>query len=253
MKKFILVFGLSMFMIPVFGQVIINEYSASNLSGYSDNYNKEEDWIELFNTNGSSVDISGYFLSDNEDNPTKWEIPSGTIIPANGYLVFWCSGRDEASGGNYHTNFKLKQTKNIAEHVVLANTNGDIINDFELQKTQLEHYMGRSPNVSSTWKIFTNPTKGSANNGTSFVAYAQTPEMSMEAGFYNGTQNIELTSSEPNSSIHYTLNGLLPTNGSTTYTNPISVTNTQVIKAIVISNNSTILPSFIIFNTFFII
>ena len=29
------------------GQVVINEYSASNLTGYVDNYSMEEDWIEL--------------------------------------------------------------------------------------------------------------------------------------------------------------------------------------------------------------
>ena len=252
MKRLLLFLGLSMLILPVFGQVIINEYSASNLSGYLDNYNKEEDWIELFNTSGSSVNLSGYYLSDNPSNPTKWEIPAGTIIPANGYLVFWCSGRDEASGGHYHTNFKLKQTKNTTEHVVFSDMNVNVINDYELQKTQLEHSMGRSPNGSSTWKIFTDPTKGSANNGPSYIAYAAAPEMSIDAGFYSGNQNLEITTTEPNSTIHYTVNGNLPNGGSTEYTNPLNITFTQVIKAIVVSNYSNILPSFITFNTYFI-
>ncbi len=252
MNKTILFIGITMMMLPAFGQVIINEYSASNLSEYYDNYNKQEDWIELYNNSGSSIDISGYFLSDDEANPTKWEIPAGTIISAYGYLVYWCSGRDESSGGNYHTNFKLKQTKSTQEHVVFADTDGTIINDKELQKTQLEHSMGRSPNGSSTWKIFTSPTKGSANNGASYQAYAQMPEMSIEAGFYSGSQSLEITTTEPNSSIHYTINGILPTTGSTTYTNPLSINNTKIVKAIVISNSSNILPSFITFNTFFI-
>jgi len=239
-------------MIPAYGQVMINEYSASNLTEYLDNYNKEEDWIELYNSSGSSVNLSGYFLSDNPNNPTKWEIPNGTIIPANGYLVFWCSGRDEASGGHYHTNFKLKQTKNIQEHVVLSDMNGNVINDFELQKTQLEHSIGRSPNGSPNWKIFTSPTLGAANSGPSYSAYAATPELSLDAGFYNGNQNLQITTAEPNSTIHFTVNGNLPNGGSTEYTGSISITFTQVIKAIVISNNSDILPSFIEFNTYFI-
>ena len=86
--------------------------------------------------------------------------------------MFWCSGRDESSGNNYHTNFKLKQTKNNAEHVIFSDSNGTIINDIELQKTQLEHSMARSPNGSSTWKIFLSPTLGNVNNGSSFTAYA---------------------------------------------------------------------------------
>ncbi len=252
MKKLILLLGLVMFIMPIYSQVVVNEYSVSNLTGYLDNYGGEEDWIELYNTNGSSVDVGGYYLSDKTANPTKWEIPAGTIIPANGYLIFWCSGRDESSGGNYHTNFKLKQTKNTPEHVVFADTNGTIIDDLEIQKTQLEHSMGRSSNGASDWRIFVNPTNGSSNTGTSYLAYALTPEMNLEAGFYSGSQSVEISSAEPNSTIHYTLNGNLPSNGSTEYSGALSLASTQVVKAIVVSTNSDILPSFISFNTYFI-
>ena len=72
--------------------VVINEYSASNLTGYVDNYSLEEDWIELYNTSDQGIDLGGYHLSDESDEPMKWMIPSGTIIPANGYKTFWCSG-----------------------------------------------------------------------------------------------------------------------------------------------------------------
>ena len=110
MKKITLILAL-LILTPLIGQVVINEYSASNLYEYTDNYNMEEDWIELYNSSESDLDISGYYLSDKEDNPTKWAIPGGTIISAEGFLTFWCSGRDESSGSNFHTNFKLKQTK----------------------------------------------------------------------------------------------------------------------------------------------
>ena len=252
MKKLFTFILCSLFFSPVFAQVIINEYSASNLSGYIDNYDSEEDWIELYNSGGSSVNLGGYHLSDNPDDPMKWAIPSGTMIPANGYLVFWCSGRDEASGSNYHTNFRLKQTKATTEHVVFADTNGDIINDFELQKTQLEHSIGRSPNGSSDWKIFLSPTLGNANTGSSFESYAATPEINLEAGFYLGTQTIEITSTDPNATIRYTTNGEIPDSGADTYTQPITINSTQVVKAKAYSSDSQVRPSFIAFNTYFI-
>ena len=127
MKKIILLFGIVIASISCFGQVVINEYSVSNLSSYLDNYGGEEDWIELYNTSASSVNIGGFYLSDKTTNPSKWEIPEWTVIPAYGYLVFWCSGRDEVSGNNYHTNFKLKQTKNTQEHIVLSDASGSIL------------------------------------------------------------------------------------------------------------------------------
>ena len=47
----------------------------------------DEDWIELYNTTGSPVDVGGWFLSDNTENLMRYEFPTPTIIPAGGYLV----------------------------------------------------------------------------------------------------------------------------------------------------------------------
>ena len=50
------------------GQIVINEYSASNLSNYTDNYGENEDWIELYNTSSSTVDLTGWYLTDKSNN-----------------------------------------------------------------------------------------------------------------------------------------------------------------------------------------
>ena len=49
--------------------------------------NPEGDWIELYNTTGSSVNIGNWYLSDDKDNLKKYRIASPTNIPAGGYLV----------------------------------------------------------------------------------------------------------------------------------------------------------------------
>ena len=251
MKKITLILAL-LILTPLIGQVVINEYSASNLYEYTDNYNMEEDWIELYNSSESDLDISGYYLSDKEDNPTKWAIPGGTIISAEGFLTFWCSGRDESSGSNFHTNFKLKQAKNNPEHVVFSDPDGNIINDIEMQKTQLDHSMGRDMDDPESWRIFIHPTKGDENLETNYIAYAEAATMSLEAGFYYGSIDLEITTNEPNSTIRYTTNGNLPFFASSLYTGPITISNTQVLKAIVYTTEPAILPSFITFNTYFI-
>src|SRR5205085_3089737 len=48
-----------------------------------------EDAIELFNSSGSPVDISGWFLSDAKTRLKKYVIPQGTVIPAGGFKVFY--------------------------------------------------------------------------------------------------------------------------------------------------------------------
>jgi hypothetical protein len=46
------------------------------------------DWIELYNRSGTPVDISGWKFAD-EDNDAEYVIPSGTILPANGFLAIY--------------------------------------------------------------------------------------------------------------------------------------------------------------------
>jgi hypothetical protein len=46
------------------------------------------DAVELFNPTSQSVNIGGWFLTDDDSTPMKYEMPASTIIPANGYRVF---------------------------------------------------------------------------------------------------------------------------------------------------------------------
>ena len=47
------------------------------------------DAIELYNPNNTSLNIGYWFLTDNKDEPKKWQIPSGTVVPAYGYVAFY--------------------------------------------------------------------------------------------------------------------------------------------------------------------
>src|ERR1700755_2894452 len=79
--------------IPGFSQVVINEYSCSNISTTLDAYGQREDWVELFNTSGSAVSLSGYYLSDDKNATQKWQIPAGVNVAANGRIMVFCSDR----------------------------------------------------------------------------------------------------------------------------------------------------------------
>lgn len=238
----------------VSAQVVINEFSASNLSQFPDNYGNYEDWIELYNTSVSTINIGGYYLSDDSVQNTKWVIPAGTTIAANGFLRFWTSGRNEFSGTDFHTSFKLTQTKNNKEYVVFSGPGGNIVDCHKLSPTtQLGHSAGRSPNGSATWSVFINPTPNASNNtATAYMGYAKKPQVSTTAGFYSSAITVSLTTTEPNSSIRYTLDGTLPNPSSTLYTGPINITSTKVLKARTFSNNPSVLSSFVEFNTYFI-
>lgn len=251
-KKYITVtFSLSLMIIckALISQVVINEYSCSNLSNFQDNYNQYEDWVELYNTGSTAIDLSGYFLSDRASNPTKWKIPNGVSINPNGRLMVICSGRDEFSGGYLHPNFKLTQTK--PENFLISNPIGVLLESITLVPTQKGHSRGRTTDGASTWALFTTPTPNASNTGAK-QEYATKPVMSQNAGFYPSPITITITSPDPNVSIYYTTNGSEPTTSSTLYTSPITIGSTQVIRARAFSTNANIPPSFIESNTYFI-
>ncbi len=235
-----------------FTQVVINEYSASNLNGFLDNYERTEDWIELYNTTNVSFDIGGWHLSDKENNPGKWKIPEGTSIPANGYLIFWCSGRDEASNGHFHTNFKLTQTKGN-EFVVLSDENAQILESYALAITLVEHSRCRSEDGGDDWEVCTEPTlKASNNDSPQFAAYTLAPTFDIEAGYYDGPVTVTITNNQIFSRVHYTLDGTTPTEDSPEYEEPILIEETRVLKAKSFSQNPQIIPGKETFSTYFI-
>lgn len=246
--RLIILMALTFTGISANAQLKINEFSASNISTIFDDFSEYEDWIELYNPGSSAINLSGYYLSDNKNNPTKWQFTSGTINPG-GYLLVFASGRDQISGGFYHTNFKLTQTK--PEEVVLADPSGAIIDSITMKPAQMDHSRGRTTDGASTWSVFTTPTPG-ASNTNAMQEYAATPVMSVQPGFYTATQTVSITSATPGTTIYYTTNGFVPTTASPIYSGPITVSSTQVVRAIAVSSTPGVPSSFIESNTYFI-
>ena len=231
-------------------QLIVSEYSASNLNQFADDFEKFEDWIELHNAGTTDINLQGYAISDKVDKPQKWVIPNSVIMPPGSYVVIWCSGRDFMDGRKMHTNFKLTQSTN-KDFIILTDPSGTVLESSPLQLTLLDHSRIKGPN--GEWMISTEPTPRVAHEGPMLRNYTATPELSMTAGTYSGSVEVTLTNNEPNSTLHYTLDGTLPTTSSPIYMGgAISIFNTTILKARAYSTDSNILPGKIEFATYFI-
>ncbi|MBI4659650.1 MAG: lamin tail domain-containing protein [Verrucomicrobia bacterium] len=66
----------------------------------------DRDWLELYNAGASAVQLSGWSLSDNSD-PRQFVVPSGTWIPAEGFLRIDCGGGSES--GRLKASFNLNR------------------------------------------------------------------------------------------------------------------------------------------------
>lgn len=253
MKKTLLSIIAIVWTLLVQSQVVINEYSCSNLDKFPDNYGEYEDFIELYNPASTPVTLTGFHLSDDPSVPMKWTIPAGVTIAGNGFKKIWCSGRDEYTSGHLHSNFRLTQTKVPAETIVFSDPSGTILDQQTLAITQNAHSRGRVTDGSTTWGIFTSPTPGSTNNTfTAYSNYTQKPVMSVAAGFYSGPVTVTISSPEPGVTIRYTLDGNEPISSSPTYSTPVTISSTKILKARAFSPDNSVLPGLIEFNTYFI-
>jgi hypothetical protein len=59
------------------GGLVINEFMADNKNSLEDPLrpNSHPDWIELYNGSTDPIELNGLYLTDDIDDPTKWQIP----------------------------------------------------------------------------------------------------------------------------------------------------------------------------------
>ena len=85
------------------GGVVINELLANGTGAI-------DDWIELHNTTDWAVNIGGWYLSDNADDPCKYEIAAGTALAPHDYLVLTEAGHfGNVDGPGCHSPFALSR------------------------------------------------------------------------------------------------------------------------------------------------
>ena len=105
---------------------VISEFMASNETTLADEDGDFPDWIEIFNPDDESVDLGGYFLSDDALTLNRWIFPA-TTLGAGEWLVVFASGKDR-DVGELHTDFKLAAG---GEYLALVATDGvTVVSDF---------------------------------------------------------------------------------------------------------------------------
>ena len=117
-------------------QPIITEFLASNEDGLLDGNGISSDWIEIFNAGDSSIDLSGWYLTDDASDLTKWEFPnlSQSTLDVSEYLVIFASGNGIVDpAANLHTNFRLSAD---GEYLALVMPDGfTVVSEFGLNGT----------------------------------------------------------------------------------------------------------------------
>ena len=148
--------------------VRINEVSAAN-GIHVNEYFKRNDWVELYNTTDTPIDIAGMYLSDNEKKPLKYQISKGdsqaaTTIPAHGYLIVWCDKLE--SQEQLHAPFKLDAE---GGSVLLTAADESWSDRLDYTVHQADQTVGRYPDGGHDVFVMNVPTVAQSNISTSYL------------------------------------------------------------------------------------
>lgn len=150
-----------------------------------------------------------------------------------------------------HTNFTL--SNDAEQRIILKDPQGNVIENLIYEPTQRNHSRGRETDGSSSWCIFSTPTPNDTNAFSQcYTGYAEPPALSLEPGFYQGTQLMLITSPGPGT-IRYSRNGNEPTAANPNFVIPFAIDSSEVIRAKVFPPASSgLLPSAVTTGTYFI-
>lgn len=149
--------------LTILSDVVINEFMASNDVTIADQDGDFDDWIELYNNDDVEVDLSGYFLSDDQDALFKWSFPAGTAIAAGGYLIVWAD--EDLDQDGLHADFKLSAG---GESVLLSSPDTTVIDALDYPEQTADISYGRFPNGTGDFQVMT-PTFNSENTMSAAV------------------------------------------------------------------------------------
>ncbi|MDO8545132.1 MAG: CotH kinase family protein [Opitutaceae bacterium] len=233
--------------VPVRAEVLISEFLAGNTSSLRDADGALSDWIELHNSDTVDADLTGWYLTDNAANKTKWEFP-GVSIPAGGYLVVFASNKNRRDpGGELHTNFALAIE---GEYLGLIKPDGTTVAAefspaYPLQTADISYGFVTPPTVPAAPIFFRAPTPGAANGSSGAIALLETVRYSRPSGPFTEPFTLELSGAGPGQHIRYeamppsTAGAVVrePTPASPKLTGPLLVDRPLLIKAVVFSDD----------------
>ena len=163
----------------------INEVSADNSMSMNDLY-KKADWVELYNTTDTDLDVTGLYISNNVSKPQSCQLKGGkninTIIPAKGYLVISCDNKVKDAVSQLHASFKLDNIEpaNPNDQLVMISSSEEFVannkaffDNHEVMREFTdtlfygmhggEQSVGRYPDGAMTYYVLDHPTPAATN------------------------------------------------------------------------------------------
>ena len=224
------------------GHLVISEFVADNVTGLTDEDGDHSDWIEIHNPGSQPVNLGGWSLTDDPDQPEKWRFPDITL-GSGSFLIIYASGKsrtgEETLNDNLHTNFKLDKSGEFLGlyHILQRQFVDQTSGAYPLQSGDIAY--GRAHDQPD-FVYLAQPTPGRSNDESQlWIGRVAGVDFSQGRGFYDQPFWLSLSTVTEGAAILYTTDGSEPTETEAkAYTTPILVDKTTVLRAVAIKLNA---------------
>ena len=209
-------------------EIFINEIMSNN-QDFIDEDGEQDDWFELYNASPNTINLVGWYLTDDLGEPDKYKIETNLYIESNGFQLLWADGDTENDFTN-HVPFKLSSG---GEEIAIFRKEGNdfiLVDHIIFPALQTNISYGRSLDAGEDWQQFGHYSPN-ASNAENLPINTANIEFSLPHGFYPTGTNLSLSTLAPNAEIRYTTDGSRPEGNSILYTEPIILNNSEFIRA----------------------
>ena len=221
-------------------QVQLNEVSALNLS-WLDQDGDDPAWVEIYNMLDKEVNLKGFALVENLENPRKWVFHDETIGPKSYRTVFldkkdihtvkeMADGIDDEGNtlhARTHTNWKINKDGGT---IYIIDNHNAIHDSITYPALPASISFGRT--ADGSYKYFANPTPEAANDdANAYAQLAPTVDFSTTpSGFYAEPFTLNPPTVAEGATVRCMDNGSKPTEDSPAFTEPMEISKNTVLR-----------------------
>lgn len=186
--------------------LVINELMASNAGEVMSPAINFDSWIELYNPGEQPVNLAGMYLSNDAQNPMKWQMPDDMgSVPAKGFKVVWLGSNNIKSN---QAPFKLDCDGST---IYLSDPKGELITSQTYPQALSRTAWARKTDGGDDWGWTAQPTP-EATNATSTFADKRLPAPVVDQGSQLFSNTLKIKVEIPKgATLRYTTTGIVPT------------------------------------------
>ena len=197
--------------------ICINEVCSSYFPTSFSETQPPSDWIELYNSSDTNINLGEYYLSDDKDDLEKCSLPPVELSPGGYYVIH--SKCDEMAEEEAYLNFRVSAK---GETLYLSGRTKGVIDVVDVPAMDTNTTWSRLTDAEDEWGNTEQTYQASNSSAACIQEKIEEPVFSAKGGFYADAFELELMAS-PETRIYYTIDGSEPDSDSILYEKPIQI------------------------------